>query len=218
MSPPTVGGLMAEAFPAADRLHRRRSLLTAADEGPSDRCEASKPSEEVEEASVTIGSTSFLEVTCDFAIKSAIAAGSTGEETCKVFAALTLNEMAAQWRKQPATSDFQLSRDYTMDPDAPAKCDTMHVIDVCEKQCYLYRVGPCFPSYEGPALLAAVTIAIVLVVLVCVLLKKRKRCCFRARTQLPSEVTQVGDVSSTTNVSVGPISSQSLELPYTEMP
>ena len=194
---------MAEALPAADRLHRRRSLLRS-ESAAEDRCEASKPSKDPLSDSVTIGSTSFLEVTCDFAIQSAIAAGTTGEETCKVFAALTLNEMAAQWRKQPATSDFQLSRDYTMDPDAPDKCDTMHVIDVCERQCYPYRVGPCFPSYEGPALLAAVTIAIVLVVLVCVLLKKRKRCCFRAKTQLPSEVTQVGDVECRADIQPEP--------------
>lgn len=54
--------------------------------------------------------------------------------------------------------------------------------------CYEHGVGRCFGSDENPGIVLVMTvwlIALVLVVVVCVL-KKKKICCFRAKT-LPGE-------------------------------
>jgi len=137
----------------------------------------------------SLGSHFTFPVTCDFAVKSAIAAGTTGNEACKALAALTLNELAERYRAQPATSDFTLLEG--------VDADAMHVIDLCESTCYEYGVGRCFDEPAPSTVVLAVgLIALVLVVVVCVL-KKKKLCCFRAKTLPLGEVTQAATVSMT---------------------
>lgn len=159
-------------------------------------------------------------VTCAFAVQSAIAAGVTGEEVCEGFAKLTLNQMVEQFHKDPVLSDFELdsgwwhAHGHESDRWRP---DSMHVIELCEWTCAYHRVGRCFPSNDGPILLAVVAIAIAIAIVVVCILKKKKRCCFRAKT-LPNEVTPSGVVSRT-DLNLGPISSQTLnsDLPYSEV-
>ena len=109
----------------------RRSLLKTDEGPPSEQCE---PTPDHESIGTTSGGSAFtFPVTCDFAVKSAVDAGTTAELACKALAAVTLNELAERYRAQPATSDFALPRG--LDADA------MHAIDLCETTCYEYGVG-----------------------------------------------------------------------------
>jgi len=143
----------------------------------------------------SLGSHFTFPVTCDFAVKSAVAAGTTANLACKALATLTLNELAERYRAQPATSDFALPEGVLEDADA------MHVIELCETTCYEYGVGPCFDEPASSTLILAVGLIAVVLMVVCVL-KKKKRCCFRAKTVLGEQAGEVAQPATVVTVSM----------------
>lgn len=176
-----------------------RALL--ASEPPSGQCDPKPDHGSI--GTTSMGTTTFP-VTCDFAVKSAVAAGTTANLACKAFAALTLSELQERYRAQPATSDFTLTLFDGFDDDA------MHVIDLCETTCYEYGVGRCFDKPAPITLILAVGLAVlVLVVVVVCVLKKKKCCCLRAKPKaLLGEVTPAAAVSMTDSTAGNPYTRQ----------